>query len=145
MKKEKGFGLIEVIVSLSIMSLVVIALASLSSMTFLSWEDSQNRTIAQGILQKTMEDIHNKRDSNVANGINWDDGISAEKFSSDNVVVGNKSFAKKVQIENQNIGIPNDAPAGSEKKITVSVSWKERMGDKKMTSETYLTDWRAKY
>ena len=145
MKKESGFGIIEVIVSLSIMAMVILAMVSLSTLAFFSWEDSQNRAIAQGIIQDTIESIHNKRDSNVIDGKIWCDSIRDGDFSNNSIIINNRRFSSEVKIMELSSGSVVCAQSDTKKRVIVDVKWKERLGDKDLQSITYVTDWRSKY
>ncbi len=142
---EAGFGLVEVIVSLTILLMVILGFNHLSNMAFMSWENAKNKAVAYNIIQDTFEDIRNQRDANVNNpGVGWFENLSSLSGLEEQVD-DFPLFTKKIIIED----IPTilggvDLP-DSKKKIIIEVFWKERLGDRSLKSETYLTDWRGKY
>jgi len=141
-KKQSGFGLVEVIVSISILSMVSLVLVSLSTMVHFNSENSRNRTIANSIMQDTIEEIHNARDSNVLSGKDWAGGIADD---SKEISMDNKKFILSKKITDADSSLPSGAPSGSRKKIAITITWSESSGSKEIKAETYITNWRPKY
>ena len=121
--KQSGFGLVEVIVSLTIMTMVVIGLNALAQTAYYNFESAKNKSIAYALVQQKNEELRNLRDQNVFRGDAWNKGID-KKILSGGVVV-------------DVIAINTDA-----EKITTTVTWKDRRGDQKLQSETILTNWK---
>ena len=143
--KEAGFGLVEVIVSLTILVMIVLAFNHLSNMAFMSWENAKNKAVAYNIIQDTFEDIRNQRDTNVNNpGVDWFENLSSLNGLEEQVDEF-PLFTKKITIEDIPTTLGGVNLPYSKKKITIEVFWRERLGDRSLKSETYLTDWRGKY
>ena len=149
-KRQAGFGLIEVIVSITIMTTILVALTYLSQSSFRAWEGAQSKTIAYNLLQRTIEELHNKRDTNIANGKNWDTDFNTLIVSGKEDTINNKKFTTTVQMQPISVsvninGTPTTKPTGLNDKFTVTVTWKDRTKSGELKGETYLTDWKSKY
>jgi len=143
--KQSGFGLIEVLVSLAILTIVVLGFNHLSNIAFISWENAKNKAIAYNIIQDTFEDIRNIRDANVnTSGVDWFDTLDALD-GLEETVEGFPSFTKKITIETLPVTLNGLLLSNSKKKITIEVSWSERRGERSLKSITYLTNWRGRY
>ncbi|MFA7309261.1 MAG: prepilin-type N-terminal cleavage/methylation domain-containing protein [Patescibacteria group bacterium] len=136
-KYQKGFGLVEVMVSLSILALVMLGLVTLGRAAYGSFENARNRSIAYNIIQDTMENIRNERDTNIGSaGTTWFTGIDQATLDRDNPVLDTR-FKRTVTI--------TDEASGRKKKVMVVISWPERTGIKTLSASTYFTDWKSKY
>jgi len=137
--KEMGFGLVEVLVSLSILTVVVLGFNFLSGVALRSWENAKNKSIAYNIIQDTFECTRNLRDINFNSpSYDWDDGVNTENI--EDVCPTNteafNGFGRMIDIEDI---------SENKKKITIDVSWQERGQEKSLKSITYLTEWRGRY
>lgn len=143
--KQSGFGLVEVMVSIALMTSVVVALQYLSQAAFRNWQNATNKTIAYNLIQQEIEKIHNLRDKNANNlavaGTTWDSGI-VSKDRTPLPPIDNKIFNETITVENVTVGVP---AANTKKKITVKIDWTDSSGSKSLQSITYLTDWRGRY
>jgi len=138
--KQAGFGLVEVIVSISIMTMVVIALHYLSRSAYYNWENANNKVEAYNFIQEEIEYIHNLRDTNsMTAGKKWDEGIVS---ISETPILGNEKYRKTVQVEELNSPL---AGTNIKKKIIITVKWQERLGERELTGIIYLTDWKPRY
>lgn len=151
---QAGFGLVEVIVSITIMVVIVIALTYLSQSAFRTWETAQSRTVAYNLVQKTIEDLHNKRDASIAKGQDWTTDfatvLNQYKDPVASVKINNKDFYVTAIMEpRDNVQVPINGvmttKPGLMKKFTITVKWKDRQRDGELKGETYLTDWKSKY
>ena len=151
LKKQSGFGLIEVIVSVTIMITIIIALNYLAQAAFRTWETAQSKTVAYNLIQGTIEGLHNKRDTNIANGQDWVTTTDLDSFKSEypsdgkKQTVFNKEFTTFLTVTDMNVAINGNTRTDLKKKFTVTVKWKDRLKEAEMTGETYLTDWKSKY
>lgn len=68
MKKEKGFSFIEVVISVFILLIGILAAISLLSKSMANLIDSRNQIIASQLAQEAIELVTNKRDNNFASG-----------------------------------------------------------------------------
>lgn len=149
--KQSGFGLVEVIVSLAIMAMVILSLHYLGRSAFYSWENAQNKSIAYNLIQQKIEDLRYSRDLNILEGNPFDSGIidSEEPIESDPEAGGpKKSFIRKTTVEDVPIDLLNswgETVATTKKKVTVTITWQERMGERSISSSTYLTEWKSSY
>ncbi|HRY60470.1 MAG TPA: type II secretion system protein [Patescibacteria group bacterium] len=156
--KQSGFGLVEVIVSIGIMILILTFVTFLAQQTFQTWENAQSKTAAYNLVQRTIEELHNVRDTNIANGLNWDTNLDDAWLTSSSYKDGkkdrinNKDFTTTITItpiqqvplyiNGASTPTPKD---GLKKKFTIIVTWKDRNKDGELKGETYLTDWKSKY
>lgn len=137
--KQAGFGLVEVMVSIALMTSVIIALHYLSQAAFRNWQNASNKAIAYNLIQGEVEKIHNQRDKNANTaGATWNNLIVD---STGSITVDNKNFNKTITVTD----VAGGPGTGTKKKVIVEIKWTESMGDKSLKSITYLTDWRARY
>ena len=144
-KGQSGFGIVEVVVSLGLLSTVILATNFLSSLASKAWESSQNKTVAHGLIQRSFEELRLKRDFNNHLGDPFDQGV--ERY--EEVYALESTPAKKYNIEvdiyDEPALIGGDTYNGISKKAKVKISWSERSGEKNIEAVTYLTDWRPRY
>jgi len=155
--KQSGFGLVEVLVSISLLTLVVVTFNQLSLFAFRNWENAQNKSIAYNLIQSTIEDLHNIRSENLNNSDNviiWSSGTlsstgATPSTTTSKQTVNNKEYTittTVVNIDTQLNGANGIVDlTDSKKKVSVKVDWSERNGPKSLTGVTYLTDWKGKY
>jgi len=146
MKKRKklqfGFGLVEVIVSITIMTMVVLALNALSRSAYYSWENASNKAVAYNLVQEEMEKMHNLRDTNaVTPGVaSWYAGIVTKSPT----LIAGTIFTEEIKVDDT-LASPTGIAAKSRIKITVIISWQERLGQRSLSGVTYLTNWKPRY
>jgi len=150
-RSERGLTLIEVIVSIALITMVGIALSSLARYVILSGTISESRTKAYNLVQKTIEVIHNIRDTNWAEGKAWDTDLTESKILSK---VGADPMTGEIQIDGGKYKIsvtsknladnPQTQPDESklQKKFIVLVTWESRKGIINVKAETYISDWK---
>ncbi len=139
---QKGFGIVEVLVSLSIFTMIVLSFNEIGRVALNSWEDAKNKSIAYNIIQGTFECIRNMRDNNFNTpGNNWDLSLDVTGVES-SCTMKVDGFTRTISIENIKTTLSDSVV---KKKITIDISWKGRMGVKNLKSATYLTEWRGKY
>lgn len=147
--KQNGFGLVEVLVSISIIVIVVVTFSQLSLYAFRNWENAQNKSIAYNLIQSTIEDLHDTRNINLnTEGTTWSDGIIQK---SKEEITNGKKFTINTTVSDIPLTLnTSNGPATlstSKKKVTITVIWNERNSPppKTLTGVTYLTDWKGKY
>ena len=74
--KQKGFTLIEVFVSLTIMTVAIFGLFILVRQTVSALPFSGQRLVASYLAQEGVEIVRNLRDANRLKGLNWDLGLT---------------------------------------------------------------------
>lgn len=153
--KQSGFTLIEVIVSLAVLSLVMISLSYVSQMAVRSWESARNRSIAYNILQDAVESIRNARDTNSNSNRGWFNADDANIIDNTYLDMPNnpllmtlpdgftRSFSVEPRVSEVTYGGTN--LADSKKKVTITISWRDRGKEKTLVGTTYFTDWKSKY
>ena len=166
-KKQSGFALIEVIVSIVILSLVLVAAVGLLYSVGQAVETNRDRLTATYLAQECLELVRNARDTSWKNYEPWDcawegtnttctgrDILSSiqgpvkindkeTKFSRDFHVdpVYNSSTelrAAQLSIPNQNLARNSEA---EEVKVTCKVSWGE---NSQLSISEILTNWRKR-
>jgi Tfp pilus assembly protein PilV len=137
---QSGFGLVEVLVSITLIVLVIVTFNQLSLYAFRNWENAQNKSIAYNLIQSTIENLHDQRNINLnTEDLAWSNGIV--NITNSSSTVNGKNYTVSTSVED----IPVPLNPNSKKKVTVTVNWTERAGPKSLTSVTYLTDWKGKY
>ena len=154
-KKNAGFSLIGVIVSLFIIAIGLTGIVSLSSMSLKSSTTSKMRLIASGLAQEGVEVVRDLRRANVE----WDDWYS---------VLSNGDY--RVQYDNASLISFSDTPlkinaqeyyqydsgdnspfyrkinfnkvSANELKLTVEIKWKIRNQWSSLTIEDRLWNWK---
>ncbi|MBI2448654.1 prepilin-type N-terminal cleavage/methylation domain-containing protein [Candidatus Microgenomates bacterium] len=146
-KKKNGFGLIEVLVSIAILTAVVLTLNFLAQMAYYSWENAQYKTAAYNIIQDATEYIRNTRDQNVGTSNGWFAGLAtqAEIEKNNGLITMPSGFTREIKVSDVASDIVYEGTALSKKKVEIKVSWKERRGERSLASVTYFTDWKSKY
>lgn len=162
---KHGFTLVETLVALFILSLALTGVFGVISFNLASARSIGNSLIASGLAEEGVEIVRNLRDSDwlhgdpfgtfgdpsgkaVGNGtyrVSWD-SESLEGFGTDSVLLRDPRgmygygagtptpFHRVVTIER----VGNPAP---EIIVTVTVTWDERYGTKKIVAEEHLYDW----
>lgn len=153
-KKYRGFGLVEIIIAVAIVSISLFALSNASNLAFTLIDESTRETRASFLLEEGVEAVRILRDSGWSANIapltsgtgyypifatNWTlastdpgpiDGIFTRTITLENVLRdGNDDIA------------PTGTPDLDTKKVTVSVSWNGPRGNTKTRSiATYITN-----
>lgn len=153
-RKQSGFGLVEVLVSISIISLVIVAFNQTAIYAYRNWEDARAKSVAYNLIQQITEDLRNRRDTNVnTTGNTWSGGTFPANSANGTTLyyytyytVGGENYSVYWNIYPVSVTLPN-LPASStvKKKVTIEVRWTERVGVRTLKSVTYLTDWKGKY
>lgn len=144
-KHQKGFGLVEVIVSIAIFTLVMVGVQQLGRVALYNYETSKNRTIAYNVIQESFEKMRNQRDTNAQSAASWSSGITDGGILTQmeaTPVVGLTNGAIRFVVRTPVSGAMNGQNALA---ISATVSWQDRRGPQSLTATTYLTDWKAKY
>lgn len=157
---KNGFTLIEVIVSIGIISLVLVGVMLSISLSLSSAARVKNNLIAANLAQEGLEIVRNIRDkdwhsggsfgASLANGnylVDWNSqsllSFSDSFLKKDAVGLYNYSsgqdtiFKRKIIIENS---LQN--PPTVEKTAKVEVSWQEKSGSKTIQAELRLFNWK---
>ncbi len=155
--KQKGFALIEVIVSIVILSLVLVAAVGLLYSVGQAVETNRDRLTATYLAQECLELVRNARDTSWKNYEPWDcawkettpcEGKQIVNLIKQNPVMINEEstkFSRDFQVES----IENVLQAqrsrtlsnSEEVKITCTVSWGE---NSKLSISEILTNWRKR-
>jgi prepilin-type N-terminal cleavage/methylation domain-containing protein len=136
---QRGFGLLEVMISLSILLVILGAAIGLQITSTMGAQFAKHQTQAYIVAANCIEMVRQKRDSN------WIDGNSETKYDyvwppcDNSWTQDGVTFTRKLTSTEVNL----DAAADKEsKQLTVTVSWKERGKDRSISLWTYLTDWK---
>jgi type II secretory pathway pseudopilin PulG len=161
---NKGFGLLEVVISTGILVIVISASVIISKMAVRSSVVSLERVQAYNLAQQGMEGVRAIRDTNWLNGRAWNDSLDPSMSSYDvnnsnnlwqltntiePIPLDNKDFTRVITISSidqtmANILSQYNSAITSDKmlKIKVSVSWREYDQDWSTILYTYLSDWK---
>ena len=157
---NKGFTLVEVIVSLGIISFVLVSVISAMSLSLTSAARSENNLIAANLAQEGLEIVRNLRDkdwhSGLGFGFSLPNGSFLAAWNSQSLLSFSDSFLKKDSnglynylageetIFKRKIILDDSAqnPPAVEKTAKVEVSWNEKSGPKMIQAELRLFNWK---
>lgn len=158
-KQQSGLTIVEVLVTLGILSLVLTAVSGSILSSFDVAKTAQNSFIASGLAQEGMEIVRNIRDNGFVAGsdlsvlpngnfrVQWNDQSISQTAGAidgepelrrdDNGLMSyggakGSGFRRVITITGNN----------NEKNIVVTVGWTERGRNKALTAETVLYNWR---
>jgi len=156
---EKGMSLIEILIVISIIALTLTSLFGLTSFSLSAMNLTKQTYEANNIAQELMEQARSFRDST-----NWStSGLGILTTSTDYYIQKSGSpekwqfvegteiiddFTRKIVLESvQRDGADNIVEMGgaldsNTKKVTVTVSWREKNKTHQVELITYLTNWR---
>jgi len=150
----QGFGVVEIIVAISIISLTVVGLFNATVVSFQTISDNTKRIQATFLLEETIEVLKVLRDQSWAvriatvstntdqfltfNGTQW-------RTTNDNIFIDD-IFERKFQItdvyrdSNDDIVSSGGTLDSNTKKVTSSVAWASRSGTTTISASTYITN-----
>ena len=163
MKYQKGFGILEVMISSMILVTVVGAVVALGSASVRGGLSASDKTTAYNLVQECLETARAVRDTA------WIDGDSATDWNSSfvsnlgtsicpaEVIIGTPEvkYTRTITTEEVSwyggttgpkygvITSPIFIPKNKTRKISVEVKWMGESGERKLIGSTYLTDWKA--
>lgn len=163
LKSQKtGFTLVETLVALSVLILAVTGPLTLASFAIRSSGYSQNQIIAFYLAQEALEYVKNKRDNNALKDEEWLGGLGNCRGTSGCTIdvpnndIKNCNPCQKLKYDsatgfyNQSTGIDTpftrevklrDIVEGREAKITVIISWQERLIPRSFSIEENILNW----
>lgn len=156
---QSGLTIVEVLVTLSILSLVLTAVTGSILSSFDVAKSAQNSFIASGLAQEGMEIVRNVRDNSFLAGsdlsllpngnfrVEWSDSFinkSAGDILSEPALRRDPSglFSYSGTTDSGFKRIVTISGDSVSKRITVNVVWNERGRDKNLSAETILYNWR---
>jgi|SRR3989344_809529 len=157
---RKGFTLIEVIVSIAIISLVSVGITFAISSSLSVAGRIKNSLVASGLSQEGLEIVRNIRDKDWHSGAVFGTSLPSGQYlvdwNSQSLLFFSDTFLKKDSsglynyvsgqdtIFKRKIIIENSAqnPATVEKVARVEISWQEKSGPKTIQAELRLFNWR---
>ncbi len=152
MNKNSGFGLIEIVIAISIISMALFSMFELSIFTLQKVQQSENNTQALFLAKEAIEVVRVLKDknwttniNNLISGNNYYPQISGNSWSLASGTETINIFNRRVVIENvsrdpisknieQIYNAVNNDP--NTKKITATVSWQNQ----NITLATYITN-----
>jgi type II secretory pathway pseudopilin PulG len=169
MKKrfEKGQTILELLVAISILVIVIGALASLGLGTLKDSTISRNRSTADFLAQQALEQVRNVREQNgweafynysvtvnncydQVDSIVWElkpkGGIICSAVSGENISIDNVSYNRFIKLDDSTV-LPSptsptpDCPTNCEGRlITVTISWDDSGGKRSIQQSSLLTE-----
>ena len=118
MLNSRGFTLLEILVSIVLLTIGVIAIIGLFSANFIGSIDAENTAIAVNLAEKRMEEIRN---------LDFDTGIVNEAKAS---VSGFAGFERQVVVAE---------PETDLKYVTVTAYWTYKTDEVSITLDTYVS------
>ncbi|MDD5731988.1 MAG: prepilin-type N-terminal cleavage/methylation domain-containing protein [Patescibacteria group bacterium] len=144
--KQSGFSLVEVIISISLVTVVILAFNQLALFAFNNWKNAEYRTVAYNLVQSTIEQLHNVRDINVNSADDvWTNVMTTASPGYTIASIGGKSYYTYVTVSSVPVTLSGADLPDSKRKVVVTVKWLEASVLKSLSSTTYLTDWKGKY
>ena len=149
-KKQKGFGLIEILIVGAVISIGFVGLvAFLVSSSGTTFKITRN-TEAAALAEEGVEAVRSMRDESwslVSTAGTYYPEISVDKWTlltSDPGLV-NGLYTRTVTIEDVNRDVNDDiassgSPDDNTKRVTVTVTWNENQKTEDVTIETYITN-----
>lgn len=158
LKPERGFTLVEVLVSVLIFSLALTAVFYVLVVNLGDAELIKNNFIASGLVQEGMEVVRNIRDSdwhaNNPFGTGIPDGNYRVQWNSQSLMAFADSYLKKDSgtgffsydsggdtFFKRSVVISTISP-GVEKKVVVTVTWSEKGKPRSVSAEDHLFNWK---
>ena len=150
-KKQKGFGLIEILIVGAVISIGFVGLvAFLVSSSGTTFKITRN-TEAAALAEEGVEAVRSMRDESwslVSTAGTYYPEISIDKWTLLTMDPGlvNGLYTRTVTIEDVNRDVtthnisPTGDPDANTKKVTVAVTWKENQKTEDVTIETYITN-----
>lgn len=153
---KKGFTLLEVLISLVIVVVGVVGVFALVQQTISFLPISEQRLSASYLVQEGIEIVRNLRDANIVNGEVWNSGLTgcdlgceadyagtsltawADRYLLDNNSFYNYSSGSQTLYKRK---IIIDAGAVDVLKITVEVSWQEKLRSHSITAREDIYNW----
>jgi prepilin-type N-terminal cleavage/methylation domain-containing protein len=120
--KKSGFTLLEILITLIILTLGVVVLAGLFSNGLVGSTDAENTTIAMNLAQRRMEEIRNLGFPNIEDEPKDD-------------VSGFSGFQREVAVTDP----PGDPTTDDLKKVTVTVYWTYKADEVDVSLATYIS------
>lgn len=154
LQQQKGFGLIEIIVSLTIIIIVFVSFLELAKYTLKIQKYNQTRIEAINLAAETIEAVRSNRNENWDNfaalvtGIEYYPVILENKWTLTTIDPGliNQTYSRWVILETVYRDANDDISASGlednqTRKITAVVEWIDRGETKQTILTTYLTNW----
>ncbi len=136
---NKGFSLIELLISVSIFLIFVIALSGTTSSVIRATKNATNRDRAVVLAEEGLEAVRNIRDSSNGFG-NLPDGTYGLSVLGNIFSLSGSSDVSGIFTRVLNIS----TISGSQKKVISTISWADiNSPTNSLSFNTYLTDWRA--
>ncbi len=151
-KLNKGFGLIEVIVGVAIISISFLGLMSVANLSFKILQKSSNNIKAGFLLEEGVEAVKIIRDSgwsnisSLSNGVNYYLNYNGTTWLTTTTPVYVDNLFERKFVSSEVYRDINDDIADSgtvdldTKKITISVSWEENGNTVIQSFSTYITN-----
>ena len=134
---NKGFSLVELLVSITVFLIFVIAVANTMGSVSKGTRNSANRERANILAEEALEATRNIRDADFANLTNGVHGLST---SGSQWNLSGSSDVTDIFTRVVNVSTVSD----NQKKVDVTVSWADTTSPtNSVTSSTYLTNWHA--
>lgn len=172
---KKGFGLLEAILAIGVMTIVITASVSLSRMAVRSSVISLGRVQSYNLAQEGLELVRQIRDNNWLNGKKWSDGLDIAGQSSyklrfnagnwqlvkgnEDIVLDDTLYKREIFIEKTSGSIGttsltdflknnyniDNSKDGLMIKVTAKITWVEYGQEWTTTAVTYLSDWKPTF
>ena len=124
-RNDKGLSLVEVLVAVSIVSILLVSMVAAITKSMASARVSKNRSLASSYLQEGLEYVRQRRDQ----ADTWEDFVNIS-FAD----VPNNGFVRSV--DNSSCSVADDKC-----RVIVTVNWTDSKGVHDLTASTILSNW----
>jgi len=153
---KQGFTLLEVLISLTIITVGVVGVFALVQQTISLLSVSEQRLTASYLTQEGMEIVRNLRDTNVVNGQAWNLGLTgcgtgceADYLSSSLTAWSSRYLLDNGTFYNYSSGNPTlyqrkiiiDSSVSNVLRITIEVSWQEKTRSHSIKAREDIYNW----
>ena len=160
---QKGLTIIEVLVSIGILTFVSVSMTALANRTMQAGVSASDRTKAIGLAQQALEAARSVRDGNWLHGDAWSKGLdhteadlkiiyktidpaitnfptNADGFVDATKIIDNGTYLISLRFYPVKVG--GTVPDNEMLKAEATISW-QAAGTSTEKSESYITDWRG--
>jgi Tfp pilus assembly protein PilV len=131
---DAGFGLLELVVAVSLLALAVLALAAQMGSTMTVARNNRNRSIGANLASREMDLVRSAKFSTLPLG------LTTSTYPLDGVTYTIKRASQLVP-QNASTGACDGGPSGTPSvlRVTITVSWPNMAGAKPVTTQTAIT------
>jgi len=156
--KMRGFGMLEIIIALTIFSMGVLSAMASLAIAFRSASTSHLNLIAANLAQEGLEIVRNIRDTNWIQRDNWDEGLAPGTYkvvwNSNSLNSNNPTEILRYDGTDRGFNYTQGTPtvytrtvniitvSSEEMRVVITVTWRDKATTKSISAESHLYNWR---